>query len=63
MADNTESITVRVKPGTRQALQCLAADLNLYCERGFKIGEPSFSKLFDYVADHADAVLEALKNV
>ena len=58
---NRRSITLRVNQETPEKLEKLAKRLHLLSQRSQKVGQPSLSRLLDFLADNADRVFEALK--
>ena len=59
---NRRSITLRINQDTPHKLEELARKLHLLSQRSQKVGRPSLSRLLDFLAEHAEAVYNALKS-
>ena len=56
---NRRSITLRVNQEAPLKLEELARRLHLLSQRSQKVGQPSLSRLLDFLAEHADKVYKA----
>ena len=56
---NRRSITLRVNQETPQELEELAKKLHLLSQRSQKVGQPSLSRLLDFLAENTDKVCAA----
>ena len=56
---NRRSITLRVNQETPAKLEELARKVHLLSQRSAKVGQPSLSRLLDFLAENTKRVFEA----